>query len=219
VPYFAPGEVPTEDDLREYGGIRDALGRYVRTKDMFDPDVASEAYCRAIEAKADEKFGTPNSQGITGLGTYRSMRRAADKLREAGRAATCLNCGGPMPASARSDARTCSDACRQAYSRTRRRASKACRAPISRHGYALGLGLPVRTLDPFITALADYTDEVWVVPLPDAYPDEREWRMTQAMTLLSLVRDERTAIRPSLVRFRRRAKHYIRRMKRLSKGS
>jgi hypothetical protein len=75
------------------------------------------------------------------------------------------------------------------------------------------------TLTPLQLALLDATRRVFEVPMPAGYPDEREWRTGQYLTLRSLLRDERVSGKPSLSRFNRRARVYINRMKRLAKES
>ena len=85
----------------------------------------------------------------------------------------------------------------------------------TRHRYAWQIEV---SMDPYRyrDALTEAILAVWAIPMPADYPDERDWREGQAVSLILVWRDERVSAAPNLTRFRRRLRAYVRHMESLS---
>jgi hypothetical protein len=112
--FFGPGS----GFVSPTGAIRGADGRFVPIESMTRREY-DEAIDQQVGLIIGERFATANQRGIPGLGTYRSRRRAEDLRRQRERTPACMNCGGSL-AGLRSNAKTCSNRCRQALDRARR---------------------------------------------------------------------------------------------------
>jgi hypothetical protein len=216
-----PAYQPDLRELQEASGIdpdsdgatglmRDGHGRFTREE---SPDIETAMYLRWADQQAERLFGHMNPRPPKSLG-WMSRRDVADARRERDRRTSCVSCGGPLPEGARSDTDTCSPKCRKRKQRNGIVFPSLAPEPGS-HGYVrrLEVNMSKNTLS---EAVREYTLYVWAVPMPAGYPDEAEWRLGQAEVMARLLADERASLFPSLARFRRRARAYIKHMKRLA---
>lgn len=213
-PYMSPNErLITLTDQQETVGVnplsregragmlRDEMGRWVHPDSQQYDDEYEASFWGTVERLWEERHAPrpPSAR------TLADLRRAMD------REEACVVCGRAL--SGRRDSKTCSDRCRQALARKTRasvhpylaRPSRLCRSR---------LGVGMRTLAPLMQELCDAVERAWAVPMPDDQ-DERGWRMGQAEHLFGIYRDERV-FGPSLPRFRRKVRAFIRRMERLA---
>jgi hypothetical protein len=195
--------------------LRDLQGRWRKSGTIFDRDVEEALYDEWLERAAKAMFGHMNPRPPKELG-WMTPREVADARRNRDRRVTCVICGGPLAEGSRSDKDTCSAKCRKAKSR-RGTVHADLWPSVTRHAYVPRLDKDMSLISPLAEALREATLAAWRVPMPAGYPDEREWRMGQARALSALVRDERASGRPSVVRFRRRSRGFIRHMERLAR--